>query len=68
LCRDFQNLVDRSYVSQNPDFSLAFQRGFLAVPMGNSDSTQDSDVDDSVYIGDRLFESEFSSTTEIHVR
>jgi hypothetical protein len=68
LCRDFQKLVDRSYVSEKPNFSLAFQRGFLAVPMGNSDSAHDADVGDSVYIGDRLLEREFSSATEIHVR
>jgi hypothetical protein len=68
LGRDFQKLADRSYVSEKPNFSLAFQRGFLAVLMGNSDYTQDDDVGDNVYIGDRLLESEFSSATEIHVR
>jgi hypothetical protein len=68
LCRDFQKLVDRSYVSEKPNFSLAFQRGFLAVPMCNSDSTHDADVGDSLYIGDRMLESEFSSATEIHIR
>jgi hypothetical protein len=68
LCRDFQKLADRSYVSEKPDFSLALQRVFLAVLMGNSDSTQDADVSDSVYTGDRLLASEFSSATEIHMR
>jgi hypothetical protein len=68
LWRDFQKLADRSYVSEKPNVSLAVQRGFLVVLMGNSDSTQDADVGDTVYIGDRLLGIEFSSATEIHGR
>jgi hypothetical protein len=67
-CRDFQKLADRSYVSEKPNFSLALQRVFLAVLMGNLDSTQDPDVGDTVYTGDRLLGSEFSSATEMHIR
>jgi hypothetical protein len=68
LCRDFQKLADRSYVSEKPNFSPALHRVFLVVLMGNSDSTQDADVGDTVYTGDRLLASEFSSATGIHVR
>jgi hypothetical protein len=68
LCSDFQKLADRSYVSEKPNVSLALQRRFLVVLMGNSDSTQDADVGDTVYTGDRLLGSEFASATEIHVR
>jgi hypothetical protein len=68
LCRDFQTLADRSYVSEKPNFSPALHRVFLVVLMGNSDSTPDADVGYTVYTGDRLLGSEFSSATEIHVR
>jgi hypothetical protein len=68
LCSDFQKLADRSYVSEKQNFSLAVQHGFLAVLMGNSDSTQDADVGDTVYIGYHMLWSEFSSATEIHGR
>jgi hypothetical protein len=68
LCRGVQKLADRSSVSEKPNFSPALHRVFLVVLMGNSDSTQDSDVGDTVYTSDRLLGSEFSSATGIHVR
>jgi hypothetical protein len=45
LCRAFQKLADRSYGKRKtedfgPKLSLADQRGFPAVRMGKSDSTQ----------------------------
>jgi hypothetical protein len=68
LWRGVQKLADRSYVSEKPNFSPALHRVFLAVLMGNSYSTPVADVGDTVYTGDRLLESEFSSASEIHVR
>jgi hypothetical protein len=54
LCGHFQKLADRSYVSPKPNFSLALQRVFSDVQMGNSDSTQAADVGDTVDTGDRV--------------
>jgi hypothetical protein len=60
LCRDFQKLADGSYVREKPNSSLAVQHVFLAVLMGNGDSTHEADVADIVYRGDRWVGSHFS--------
>jgi hypothetical protein len=63
-----QKSSDRLYVIKKRDSSLSAQGGFHTVSMGNTDSPPDAQLSEPLYIGARLSEVEFSSTTEIHTR